>query len=452
MLVLDSPTHSHTAVAETTLPRNGPRSRWRLALAAVLAVGLLLRLVWPGVLEYKEDEAWMFDLVRRHVTEGHVSWLGMPSSQGPRIAGLSVWMFYPMGWLFGVDSPEGLGRGVAVLSVMSLLMLVWLARRWVAPAERDAWLGAVALLCVNPFMVIYQRKIWPPCTMAILQSSMLLCWWNRAHGWGAFGWGLFSVVCGQIHVAGFFFAAVLWLWTILARRGPVAWRYWFAGSCVGAVPMIPWLHYLTTFSETVRPNSWTWTRLFEMKYWTHWIGEPLGLTVQYHLGSAFRDFLAGPVVFGIPTYGIAVLHAIAIILGGSILTTAAVRTVRGWRDTPPFFDWLFGRRSDTALVVHAALFGYGVALLATRLAFQRHYLLITYPLSFVWLATLAIPPGAAEAIRARGRMLIAALCVTLVLISGSLLDFLHRNGGSPYGFGTSYEEQVRHGSVLTHAE
>jgi len=64
-----------------------------IAGAAVLA-GCVLRLAWPGVIEYKADEQYMFERSQRAGVSEPWPALGMPSGAGgvPNPA-LSVWSF-----------------------------------------------------------------------------------------------------------------------------------------------------------------------------------------------------------------------------------------------------------------------------------------------------------------------------------------------------------------------
>src|SRR5262249_31909329 len=159
-----------------------------------------------------------------------------------------------------------------------------------------------ALLAVNPLAVLFHRKIWPPSVLPIFIALMLLGWWYRERRRGALVWGLVGACVGQIHMGGFFFAAAFALWALLFDRKRTAWRAWLLGSFLGALPLLPWFHYLWTAEHQKMLTHRTWVHLIEGKFWTRWTMEPLGFGLDYALESDFPDFLRYPHVGGRPTY------------------------------------------------------------------------------------------------------------------------------------------------------
>src|SRR5213078_1109169 len=95
-----------------------------------------------------------------------------------------------------------------------------------------------------------------------------------------------------------------WLWD----RRNVAWRWWLAGSLAGAVPALPWLWYMATTHDRASASQHDLRRLVEIKFWTHWVGEPLGMGLPYFFGPDTPDVLAWPRVADRPTGGVAVLQ------------------------------------------------------------------------------------------------------------------------------------------------
>jgi len=76
--------------------------------------------------------------------------------------------------------------------------------------------------------------------------------------------------------------------------------------------------------------------------------------------------------------------------------------------------------------------------------FYRHYMLITFPLTALWVARLALPEGTVGRGLVIGRRLLLGLCIVNALCSATLLSYLHSEGGAAGGsFGPSYEAQVR---------
>jgi hypothetical protein len=407
-------------------------------LAAVVLLGGGLRLICPETMEYKEDEAWLYRLVAEHESSGRWVELGMPSSQRLRIPGLSVWVFYPLGHLFGTAEPTDLTRGVQLCNLAALVLLVLFAWRCIPAPEREPWLWAAVLLAVNPVAVVYHRKLWPPCMLPLFSLLFLVGWWHRGRRWGAMTWGVLGACLGQIHASGFVFAAAVFFTTVLADRRRVRWGCWLAGSVLGCLPMVPWLIYLGHGRDPVHGNCFAFHRWLEGKFWGHWATEPIGLDLRGIFDREYGQYLRWPILGGHATYGAAVLQALAGLLGAVILTVAVVRWWRGRAAAE-------SRRpvSGTTLILWAGFVCYGLLLTLAAVRFYRHYLLVTFPLMAVWVAYLALPRNAGRGL-ALGRRLLVGLCVVNALSSVTMLGYLHARGGAELGaFGVSYEAQVR---------
>src|SRR5581483_1063021 len=309
------------------------RKAWTLSLglAAALLAGVLLRLVWVMDIEYKADEVWTF----LHTQDGDgmsdFSWLGMGSSAGPRNPGMSLWIFQILAKLGGIHEPTGLARAVQILSIAAIMLLVCFAWRCVPSEEREPWLWSAAFLSVNPLAVLFHRKIWPPSVVPIFVSMMLIAWWKREQFWWALAWGLLGACLGQIHMAGFFFAAAFAGWGFLFDREQVAWRGWLGGSCLGALPLLPWLRYLVTDLGSRPTSAFQWWHPLEGRFWMRWLTEPMGVGLQYSLDKDFGNFLSAPVVAGRPTYLVGIVQGLAVGIGLCILVRAGVRQWRWGR-------------------------------------------------------------------------------------------------------------------------
>ena len=186
---------------------------------------------------------------------------------------MSLWIFYIIGSISGAANPPALARGVQVCNVAAILLLLVFALRCLKDREREWWLWTVALVCVNPFAVLFERKIWPPCTLPLFMVAFLAGWRSRSARGGAFCWGLFGILAAQIHMAGFFFAAAFILWTALYDRFRVAWGWWLAGNLAGAIPMLPWIYYMATVPKHPGAGLIAWWRPFSNISGRIWIME-----------------------------------------------------------------------------------------------------------------------------------------------------------------------------------
>jgi hypothetical protein len=408
--------------------RDGGVIRWpavlgACSLALALTAGLVLRLIWVEDMEYKADEAWTFEQART----GGLPWLGMPSSVGVPNPGMSLWVFVGLRALSDADSPPQLTRAVQVANCLALVLLVAFAFGSVPAGEREAWLWAAALAAVNPLAVVFHRKLWPPCVLPLLTLAMLWGWWHRGRRGPAFVWGLVGVCVGQIHMSGFFLLSGFAIWAFLFDRKSVAWKAWLAGVALGSLPLLPWAHHLLTHPSTSPANPGRWVHALEGKFWVRWFTESFGLGIDYTLGSQFRDFLSGPVVFGKSTWLIAVCHVVLVIVTMVLLLR---RVASLWRERHP--DWV-GRSSLTAFTLGAALWGFGLLLTLSGCSIHRHYMIVLFPLEFLWVARLAL--GGAPEGRRLGRGLLAALWVGQLFISSQFLVYAHSRprAGDEYG-------------------
>ena len=411
-----------------------PRLSWPLlGIVLALLAGASLRLIWPRDIEYKADEAWTF----QHSHDAELSWLGMPSSVDIPNPGMSLWAFVLLQRVSGADNPPALARAVQCVNVVALVLLVVFAVRNVSPGEREAWLWAAALVAVNPLAVLFHRKIWPPCLLPLLTLAMLYGWWHRRRSGPAFLWGLLGVCLGQIHMAGFFFAGGFALWALLFDRPwreRVAWRSWLLGSVLGALPMLPWLVHLALHPSERPVNPHRWVHACEMKFWIRWFSESFGLGIDYTFGPYFREFQRYPLLLGRPTYLVGVLNGFVAAVAMLLMIRAAFslwRRRRHWREL-----WI-GRASDSAFTQNAALWGFGLLLTLSSFSIHRHYMIVLFPLEFLWVARLALNAGAASSRSLRlGRALLLSLCCAQFFLSANMLAYIHARqnfAGTEYG-------------------
>ncbi len=485
------PTHGRRAVVASLASHNShpcrrmalvpTKSRERLVALALLslAAGAALRLSWPADMEFKGDEQYVF---ARTQLDNWPS-LGMPSSVGVPNPAMSVWAFVLLARAFGVTTPTGLGLAVMGMNVGALALLFAFAMRIVDESERERWLWALALVAVSPLAVLRERKIWAPSIFPALAVIFWAAFWRRDRRAGAFVWGLVGVLLGQIHMSGFFFAAGVVVWeAIRGRTGREApspaeaqtdgaasarssearertdgaasarssearertdgadsppprrtrWSAWLAGSLLGALPMVPWLGYVLHHPSS--SSAWDWRELVTPRLWLYGLGDSLGLGLNYNLGVAgFVDFLRYPRIGGVSTYLVGSSQALIALAGCAFVAGALVRA------------WRTGRRGRSAVAIHGAdatsnalratFLGYGALVAMSGLLVQRHYLVVTYPLEWVLLAALAL------GVEKHGRRLLAVLWAAQLVVTTSLLAYLHAHGGAAGDYGVAYRLQ-----------
>jgi hypothetical protein len=405
-------------------------------------VGALLRLLWLEDMEYKFDERFMFDASGRIGPSQPWPWTGMTSGVGLPNPGMSIWVFVLLRKLFLADRPVELARAVVIMNVLALGCILYFAYRVVSSSEREFWLWALALVAVNPTAIQLERKIWAQSVLPVFSMLLLLGFWNRKTRWGAFLWGVLGACVGQIHMSGFFFGLGLLLWVLVwdrseGQRLPEArWLPWLAGAVLGSLPLIPWLTHLGSLPH--QAHGFSWLRPLGMNFWFLWATAPLGLHLGYSLGtSAFLDFLRTPVMKGgIPTYLCALAHSVALGAGAWIFWQAGKAVRRQLAQHPGTLRELVGiGGTPTAFVKSAGLFGFGLLLTLSTVKIFRHYLIIAYPLQYLWLAHLALPEKG-------GRIALSVLLSALLLLSVLFLTYIHLNHGAAHGdYGVAYQFQ-----------
>ena len=410
-----------------------PKAWWIVALA----LGVLFRLLWVWDMEYKYDENWMFERAIKVGQEGW-QWLGMVSGQGGvKNPGLSVWIFIVLSKLFFVETPPELCRAVIILNCTALIGLAVFAYRVVTRSERETWIWASALVALNPFAVLYERKIWAQSVMPLFCLLFVIGWWRRDRRWGAFLWGLVGACLGQIHMPGFFYAAAFVAWVLIWKRENIEWKAWFAGSVFGALPLIPWVFYLLKngSGDAYRASTFAFSSYWLTDTWGIGLGYVLGLSKGQGYFEQLREFLSYPHIDGVSTYLVGATHAVMLTAGVTIVGRSGLFLIhelrtrqRNWKQV------LGGTESQTAFAQQSALIGYGTLITATRFRLFRHYLLVTYPFEFVWLARQALRPGVKL-----GRVLLVTMLICHAFITASFLGFIHVNGGAMKGdYGKSY--------------
>ena len=433
---------------------------WRAFLLVALVAGVFLRTVNVSDMEYKEDEQYHYS---KSQTIGSVEpwpWVGIPSGVYLVNPGMSVWVFAALAKATGAHTPTELERSLEWLSLLGICLLLPLALRFLPEKEpREAWLWAMALALVNPFEILYQRKLWPEPFFPFFTTLFLLAWFRRDRRAGAFFWGLLGACLGQIHMSGFFFAFGVAAFTLLRRRKGTRWGAWFAGSCAGAWPLVPWALYM--HGHPVTGNVTTgWSEILQFKFWSFWLTDALGLHLGNPLGllrgnsnwAQISDFVRYPLLGGSATYVVGLAHATALAAALGIFGAAIFALFKDARRPGPrsagkegtaayrFVGAIFGRtHTDTGLLLAASLIGFGVTLTLTGVNIRRYYMMVSFPLELVtlaWLALSVLPPKAARAA-------LGLLWASQLVMSAGFVDYVHVNQGATQGdYGEAYHVVV----------
>jgi hypothetical protein len=406
---------------------------WVIGCLVAVALGVVFRLHWLEDIEFKGDEAWTFDQVRAFWQTHRLPLVGMESSGGIPHGGMSLWVFVAMSLITPLDDPLALTRAVQVLNVVAILLLIIFILTSIERTDREPWLWSVALVSVNPLMVLFSRKLWPQNTLPIFTLGMLLGWRYRLRWWGAFCWGIFGALLGQIHLSGFFFAAAFVGCILLFDRHSVRWSAWFAGSVLGSLPLLPWLASLAGHGADLGGFN------FLLPFIKLWFSIALGVDLRYSLGGSFRTFLAYPTVAGTPIYLGGMLLGVIMLIFSLILARLARRL---YVQPAATLRLLFDVSSATGLALNAAFWGYGILLTAIPRPIVLHYLIVAFSFPALSIARLT-QIGSDESNRsvANARRLLATLVLSQALLTIAFQAYIHETEFIKGDYGVVYRAQ-----------
>lgn len=386
-------------------------------LAFALVAGVVLRLIWPLDIEMKFDEAETFNFLRDWV-RGDIAfpWVGQPSSNGLRHPGLGIWLFLFLGKAFFVEMIIDLARVPPVLAILNFFVLIGFAYGAFRQRARGYFLWAVALMAVNPFAVLLDRKLWHPSVMGIFVSGFLLAWLKRRSWVGSFFLGMFALLPGQIHMSGFFLVLGFFAFDLFRHRRAFfrafCWPAMALGGALGLAPMVPWIYWIWQDVGKGGGVSSTFTRLFSLKFPNYWFTNAFGILGSYPFGNQ---------VYQKPLY-LVVTAALAMMMIAGIIIFFR-RAVR-----------FFRRRGQSAATQLEMFSCFGTGLIATfsLMHIPRYFTLCLGFAPFLSaVRSLSLLP--------RARLVLTGLILVQAVASCFLLSFVHYyeppadNPGVPVG-------------------
>lgn len=427
-------------------PGSAPSGIMALLIALLIGaaiLGSLLRWIWVEDMEYKSDERVMFRYALHLDDTPLFPWIGMETSAGIANPGMSVWIFQAPAILLGFKNPIELNRWVQSLNICALIFLIFFIFKCVPPESREVWIWAAIFMSLNPMAILFSRKLWAQCVLTPFNIGFIAAWWMRDRKWGAFFWGLLGLALGQIHISGLFLTASVFLWTVffgkrISQLKPVRWRFWMAGTALGMIGVIQWLRLV----HSQKGQNFELRHILSIQFWRYWMADSLGIQLSYSLHSAaFSDFWKYPLIAGLPTHLVGLVH-ILLYGFGIILISKVVRNLfRRRNQGSELLENLLGTRSDTDFLVSAIFIAYGVLITASGTLVKHHYLIVIFPVLWVWLARLTLRH------LTHPRRWLLAVALLQGIISVGFLSYLHVNHGGPLGsdYGESYGAQKARG-------
>ncbi|MCB9423019.1 MAG: hypothetical protein H6667_24675, partial [Ardenticatenaceae bacterium] len=256
-----------------------------IALAVVLALAAVLRLGWPGLTEFKADEARLLALALDMAQGKGLALRGISSSVGFPNFPMSVWLYALPSLIWPHVYAATLFTGL--LNWLAVAAAYWFVRRyWGVRAA----LAAALLLAVSPWAVIFSRKIWaqnllPLFVMGWAISGVLAFVERRPR------FLLLHLLClaiaVQIHLAAAALGVVTAVYLLIFWRR-IDWRWLAAGIGAGVGTAVPFLIFLwQNQDKAALPGGTSALAL-------NW--QPLLLLTRLSLGTDIHS-LAGPDAF-----------------------------------------------------------------------------------------------------------------------------------------------------------
>jgi hypothetical protein len=428
--------------------------RWEgVCAGALVAIAAWLRLRHLGLAEFKSDEAIALR-IGHDILHGDFRTVGLTSSSGAANPPLYV---YVVAALLAVSkSPLFATAVVAVLAVIAVgLTFVVLRRRFG---------GAVALLAVGffataPWAVLYGRHLWqqdflPIVTVALLWSLFVVL--ERGSSRVVLLVPVLLSIAIQLNLSAV--ALALPAFAVLVYRArnirPAALA---VGVLLGLVLLGPWLahdakhgfHDLVVIAENGRGHgsSARGTGTIEaIRQTVHLVGAGNWSFVVGASRSAFAHDAGASWTLG-RAAGVAVVVLLVLgMLTSAVVVARGMRRVRRW----PLVELDEDAARRALLLVW--LVGIWLSYLSSRASgVGPHYLIVSYPVSFV-LAALGLV-DAASFLGDRGAAVVVPV-VAAVIVAGfvaftlSFQHFVQREGGTAGDYGVVYDDTAALAAAL----
>ena len=405
-----------------------PAFRELVALTAILLLATLLRTGWPGITEFKSDEAHIVTLALDLVQGKSFPLQGTGTSVGLPKSALSIYLYAVP--LFFWPSPFWATWFTGALNIVAVALCWWLARRYWGPA---AAFCATLLFAASPWAVLYSRKIWEPNVLAPFAVAYLitasLAFVERRR-WALLAHLMLLAMLMQLHYSGLTLAPVTGLLLIVYRRR-INWRIAGAGAVLAAMTAVPFAIHLLTRTSRSLPAL---VRLASRPAVTN--AQSLQLWWMMIAGSYVHS-LAGPQAYRQFLQSLPNLTPLNWALG---MLAVAGTSVALWR-------WL-RQRGSAPMEVGGIV---SLAALAPLLLFWRHsmplyphYYIISLPAQCLVAGLLLSRAASSSRVGLRwaalGSTLVAALAQAGLLVA--LLQFIATHA-TPGGAGMPLELQLR---------
>lgn len=419
-------------------------------MVAIAVLAAWLRLRELDLVEFKVDEAIAIDMARG-VLDGHFPSAGLTSSSGARNPPLLVYLTaIPLAVR---DDPLAATAFVGLLAVAAVALTYFVLRPRFGPLVA---LSTAALFATAPWAVLFGRKVWgqnllPIVSVGLLWSLFAVLERRRSRAIAFVPIGLclafqlnFSAIALAIPAAA----------VVLHRARDVHWRALAVGVGIAFLLIEPWLLHQTTHGfadisalvsrgeneEAATPESGP-LDAFRVSLRLAGVGD-----WEYVAGDSLTPFAREAEPFWTLARGASVVAGALFVLGLATSALSVVRCARVARRRPWLELEVAAARRALLLVWLAGAWIVYAAPASDRL--YPHYLIVTFPVSFVVLALgLADLTGVVRRRYDRAASLAAAaavvvLCVAFTAFTLSFHRYVGREGGTAGDYGVVYRDKA----------
>ncbi len=400
------------------------RTEWIL-LGGILLLTAVLRMGWPGLTEFKADEA-RLTLLALEMAEGNAFHIrGISSSVGFPNFPMSVWLYTLPLLIWKHVYAATLFTGL--LNTLAVLGCYWLVRRYYGV---EAALIAALMFAVSPWAIHHSRKIWAQNLLPFFVMgwgiSAALAFVEKRPRWLVAHF-LCLAIAAQAHLAAIGLVPVTGILMLVFWRR-LDWKWTAVSIFIAALTAAPFLYYLLTAGQEFLQNGGDASSMLPeaVRGWDFsafrfaWLLIS-GREIHALAGpTAFRDYLAT-----VPDLtAVHILWGILIIAGVGLLVWQLARQDEFHELSLILLLWL---------TVPMLFFSW------PSLPSELHYLLPIYPVPYIVVGIfLARLPISWRRV-AQGVLILTA--VSQVWIWGQLLTFLAVNW-TPGGFGVPLAMQL----------
>ncbi|MFK7805679.1 MAG: ArnT family glycosyltransferase [Anaerolineae bacterium] len=215
---------------------------WEIIIAcAIILLAGVLRTIWPGITEFKADEARLMTLAFDMAEFKYFPIRGISSSVGLPNFPASVWVYALPLFVWKHIYSATIFTGL--LNTGAVALCYFFTRRYVG---RTAAIVATLMFAVSPWAVIHSRKIWAqnllPIFVMVWAFSAALAFAEGRKKWLVVHVAV-GVFAAQIHLAaaGLLVASAV-LFLIFWRQ--ISWGSFLAGCNIALLTLAPFLYYV----------------------------------------------------------------------------------------------------------------------------------------------------------------------------------------------------------------